>query len=62
MKLTKIKEKKNQHDLEIIGQYRNWWLFSVVERKKDFKGFEYSFPFNEFHSNDIIFWGLSEDG
>lgn len=23
MKLTKIKEKKNQHDLEIIGQYRN---------------------------------------
>lgn len=36
MKLTKIKEKKNQHDLEIIGQYRNWWLFSVVERKKRF--------------------------
>lgn len=29
--------------------------FLLQKEKKDFKGFEYSFPFNEFHSNDIIF-------
>lgn len=33
MELTKIEKK--QHNLEIIGQYRNKRLFSVVERKKN---------------------------